>query len=376
MRVPGREGIWAAGDCAAVPLHNGNGARCPQTAQFALRQGAALARNLLEVRKGRPAKPFTFTGMGELASIGHRTAVANVMGIRMSGFLAWFIWRTVYLSKLPGIDRKLRVMVEWTMDLFFPRDINLLSPRVSGVCNDVHLEPGDILFTKGEPAFSLYVVKSGRIELHDDNGEVVRTIQPGEFFGERALVHGTGYLYKAIAPEPTELLSADGDAVLPVLHASSRFRAVLAHTTAQGSAEAELIAVKEKLDRSLLDKPVTQVMRREVASLHLGQTVQSALAFFKERRHSIYPLIDADGVLNGVINRTDFFDFLKRDEVHEQSLIDGVNRRTLPTCEDVSSVEQALERMIRSGTFKCLVVDAAGKLCGIITVMDLLGEAL
>jgi len=120
MRVVDREGIWAAGDCAAVPLDGGNGERCPQTAQFALRQGAQLARNLLAVRKGRKAKPFTFRGMGELASIGHRTAVANVMGIKLSGFIAWFMWRTIYLSKLPGFDRKLRVMVEWTMDLFFP----------------------------------------------------------------------------------------------------------------------------------------------------------------------------------------------------------------------------------------------------------------
>jgi NADH dehydrogenase len=374
MRVPGRDGLWAAGDCASVPLHKGNGERCPQTAQFALRQGAALAGNLLRARKGRQPKPFTFQGMGELASIGHRTAVANVMGITMSGFIAWFMWRTVYLSKLPGLDRKLRVMVEWTMDLFFPRDINLLSPRASRVCNDVHLEPGDILFTKGEPAFSLYVVKEGQIELRDETDTVVRTVQPGEFFGERALVHGTGYLYKAIAPVKTELLSASGDAILPVLQTSTRLRAVLAHTTSQGSAEAELRAVEEKLDRSLLDKPVSAVMRKDVATLSLGQTVQSALAFFKERRHSMYPITDAEGVLLGTVSRTDFFDFLKKHEVHDDSVIDAVNRRSLPTCLISSTVEQALERMIRSGNFKCLVIDDAEKLHGIITVMDLIGE--
>jgi len=127
----------------------------------------------------------------------------------------------------------------------FPRDINLLSPRATRVCNDVHLEPGDILFTKGEPAFSLYVVKEGAIELRDETDKVVRVVQPGEFFGERALVHGTGYLYKAIAPVKTELLSANGDAILPVLQGSTRLRAVLAHTTSQGSAEAELLAVEE-----------------------------------------------------------------------------------------------------------------------------------
>jgi CBS domain-containing protein len=115
-------------------------------------------------------------------------------------------------------------------------------------------------------------------------------------------------------------------------------------------------------------------MRKDVATLSLGQTVQSALAFFKERRHSMYPITDAEGVLLGTVSRTDFFDFLKKHEVHDDSVIDAVNRRSLPTCLISSTVEQALERMIRSGNFKCLVIDDAEKLRGIITVMDLIGE--
>ena len=76
-------------------------------------------------------KPFTFTGLGELATIGHRKAVAQILGMRFSGLIAWFMWRSIYLMKLPGLDRKLRVMAEWTIELFFPRDINLLTPSFS-----------------------------------------------------------------------------------------------------------------------------------------------------------------------------------------------------------------------------------------------------
>ncbi len=375
LRVPGFDFLWAAGDCAAVPLHGAKeeGELCPQTAQFAMRQGAMLADNLGSVFRERPGKPFTFTGLGELASIGHQTAVANVFGMKFSGFLAWFIWRTVYLTKLPGLDRKLRVMIDWTLDLFFPRDINLLNPRYTSLFREVHLEPGNHLFNRGEPAFSLYVIKAGRIELVDSGGTVVRTIEPGDFFGERALVHGGGYHYDAVATDATQLLSVSGEVIIPFFQASRRLRRVLAKTTAQVSAEAELRSVEEKLDPSILQRPVSEVMRTDLATLRPDQTIQQAIRFFRERRFSTYPLCTGEGKLAGVIHREDFFDFIKRGDVHSETPLDQVNRMHLPSCREDATVDRALELMIRSGRYKCLVTDAEERLVGIITVMDLLG---
>lgn len=376
MRVLDQENLWAAGDCAAIPLHGGReGEYCPQTAQFAMRQGEVLADNLLKEKAGKPTEPFKFKGLGELASIGHRTAVANIMGMRISGFLAWFMWRSIYLSKLPGLDRKLRVMIDWTLDLFFPRDINLLNPRYSKVYQRVHLEPGDTLFTKGEPAFSLYVVQEGIVELLDDGGNVVRTIQAGDFFGERALVHGGGYIYDAKAPGTAELLAVEGDVILPFFHASRRMRRVLAKTTAQVSPEAELAKVEERLDQEVLQRPVSEVMNRDLATLRPDQTVSEALTFFRERRYSAYPLVTAERQLVGVIHREDFFDFIKRSDVNNDTVLDRVNRLHLPTCKDTDTVDKALESMIRQGRYKCLVVDDENRLLGILAVMDLLGEA-
>ena len=107
---------------AAVPdLETG---KCfPSTAQLGLREGLAAAKNIERAILGRPLKPFRFTTMGLLASIGHRTGVAMVFGIKFSGFLAWWFWRTVYLAKLPRLAKKLRVLLAWTMDLFFGREI-------------------------------------------------------------------------------------------------------------------------------------------------------------------------------------------------------------------------------------------------------------
>ncbi|MGR4065400.1 MAG: NAD(P)/FAD-dependent oxidoreductase [Vulcanimicrobiaceae bacterium] len=122
MRVPGFPAVWAAGDCAAIP--DGDGGFFPQTAQHAIREGPVLAGNLANVLHGKPTKPFRYATLGMMASLGARRAVAQLPGNRvLTGFLAWFLWRTYYLSRLPGLDRKLRVAFDWTLDMVFPPDI-------------------------------------------------------------------------------------------------------------------------------------------------------------------------------------------------------------------------------------------------------------
>jgi NADH dehydrogenase len=122
MQVLGWPRVWALGDCAAVPDRS-TGKPYPPTAQHALRQGKVLARNIAAEIRGEPKKPFVFSTIGQLAAIGMRTGVANILGIKFSGFLAWWIWRTIYLSKLPRIEKKLRVAMDWTLDLLFSKDI-------------------------------------------------------------------------------------------------------------------------------------------------------------------------------------------------------------------------------------------------------------
>ncbi len=127
MAVKGRPGIWAVGDSAAIP-DLVTGGSCPPTAQYALRQGRRLADNIAGAIRGEAPRPFRFKALGLLAGLGRRCAVAEIMGMRFSGFIAWWLWRTIYLLKLPGFERKLRVAIDWTLDLFFPRDIVYLRP--------------------------------------------------------------------------------------------------------------------------------------------------------------------------------------------------------------------------------------------------------
>jgi NADH dehydrogenase len=121
--VPQRPGVWALGDCAWIPTKRA-GEWYPMTAQHAIREGPALARNIAAALHGAPAKPFDFTALGTMASLGGRRGVASLPnGIVITGFPAWFLWRTYYLSRLPGWDRKVRVALDWALGLLFRRDI-------------------------------------------------------------------------------------------------------------------------------------------------------------------------------------------------------------------------------------------------------------
>lgn len=252
LRVQGQTRLWSAGDCAAVPMYvkpkkeaAADAAPsieklapspfeprpfCPPTAQFAVRQGELLGRNLVCALRGSDSlDTFKFTGLGELAAIGHHAAVAEVFGCKFSGFFAWWLWRSIYLMKLPGIERKLRVLMEWTLDLFFPRDIALFQPKPTQILEEMFLEKGDTVVRAGEPALSLYVVKSGQMEIRDSKGQVLRTLVKGEQLGKRTILSGQTWPFDAVAAEPTTLVAisarlfeAVADAGAPVEQIFSR----------------------------------------------------------------------------------------------------------------------------------------------------------
>ncbi len=120
LRVRGRDDVWAIGDCAVNPGPDGR--PYPATAQAAVQQGAAVADNLVRVLRGEETQPCVVKDRGSLVALGCRTGVAKVGPVKLAGFPAWFLWRSVYLMKMPGWGRRLRVALEWSIDLFFGRD--------------------------------------------------------------------------------------------------------------------------------------------------------------------------------------------------------------------------------------------------------------
>jgi NADH dehydrogenase len=147
MALPGYEGVWACGDCAAIPDESGK--PYPTTAQHAMRQGARVGRNIAAVIRGHSeeVRPFRYKMLGQLAAIGHQRGVASIFGMRFSGFPAWFLWRSAYLIKLPSFTKKVRVALQWTLDLFFARDTvqlltayNVREQRLDELIDSAHEE--------------------------------------------------------------------------------------------------------------------------------------------------------------------------------------------------------------------------------------------
>jgi NADH dehydrogenase len=195
MRVPGQDSVWALGDAALIPLVD-DPTEDPvdfatQTAQFAVREGDQLARNIAAKINDKELTQFAYTSKGSLASLGMSKAVADVYGVKLSGTFAWLLWRGFYLSFLPGFTAKFRVGVNWIINSIMPPNIVQLRMPPPAT-RYIHFWKGDKVFEPGMLIDGFYTVIAGSFKLTIDNPETKEHFEkvfgPGEHFGERVLV--------------------------------------------------------------------------------------------------------------------------------------------------------------------------------------------
>lgn len=203
------KGVWSLGDCAAVP--SGEGYYSPPTAQYAVRQATICAKNILATIRDEPRSHFKFAGLGKLASLGGRRAIAEVMGFTFSGFFAWLMWRAIYVEKMPGLDRKIRVFIDWMKDIFLPRDITQLNVHNEQQVRREHLAVGQTLFHQGDFGDRLYFVVDGEVEIEVD-GNVVNKTGKGGVIGEMALLSHNARSATVRAVDATDLVSLSKEA--------------------------------------------------------------------------------------------------------------------------------------------------------------------
>jgi len=208
LLVEGTNNVWALGDCAAIPMPDGE--VCPPTAQFATRQGKTVAHNIVAAFRGGERKDFKFKELGKLAALGHRSAVAQMFGVNISGFFAWFMWRSIYLMKLPGWGRRLKLAASWTLDVVLPPDLVQLKLTSSTGISHEHFEPGEEVFRQGDIGDRIYIIASGQAEVaRGESGleAVLARLGPGEYFGEMALLNRTTRNATVRCLEPLDVLS-------------------------------------------------------------------------------------------------------------------------------------------------------------------------
>lgn len=208
LRVCGTENIWALGDAAAVPTPDGG--LHPATAQHAIRQAGVAAHNIVAAIRGGEARTFDFKGLGKMGSLGHRCAVAEVFGFQISGFLAWWMWRTIYLMKLPGWGRRLKVATSWTLDVLLPPELVQLKLGGTRGIDREHFEPNQEVFREGDLGDRMYIILTGRVEvvrLRDGEEDRIAELGPGESFGEMALLNKTTRTATVRCVEATDALS-------------------------------------------------------------------------------------------------------------------------------------------------------------------------
>ena len=208
LRVPAGEHVWAAGDCAAVP--HPKGGTCPTLAIFAMTEGRQVGTNILRALRGKPLKPYRFTGLGDACGLARRRAIAHVKGIRVKGVLGWIVWRAIFLNFVPTWDRKLRILLDWIVTPFVGRDIVDIRVREPYGLRREHYEPGQPIIRQGELGHNLYLILEGKVEVvREDDGRptVLATLGPGQHFGEVAVFENVRRTATVRAATPVELVS-------------------------------------------------------------------------------------------------------------------------------------------------------------------------
>lgn len=372
MRVVGQDSVWALGDCAAVP-NTFDGKVSGPTAQVAIRQARHLASNILATINGQPTRPFAYKPLGMLASIGNHNAVGLVFGVRISGFLAWFVWRGIYLSKMPSIARKLQIAFDWAWQLFFPRDIVQLNLGPTERLGRAHFEPGQFVFHKGDPGDKFYIIERGRADVYlDDAAPPIAQLGAGDHFGEGALLRGTPRSASVRALDPLDLVVVGPNSFGQLTGHLGVLRAAL-ERSARGSRSAARLLDIARNNPLLNTRTVAEVMSRPIDTLPLDLTFGEALRLSQEKHKGAYPVVDQGGRLVGLCTRTDYYTALQEFRPPETPLGE-IMRAPVITVRESDTLTAALLVFLREPIKRLVVVSDRedGRPVGMLTPFDII----
>ena len=314
MRIEGKTNAWALGDCALI-LNDFDKKPALTTGQLAEREGRQGALNLVRVLNGEPTKPFRFKNLGELCSIGGYSAVAEMLGMHFSGFIAWFLWRGVYLFKLPTWSRRFKVSLDWAWDFVFPRDLGFLNTDEAQQLTHAYFRPGDFIHHQGDPARVFSVIEEGEVEILLPAGpnaepKLIALLGKGDFFGEGALI-GNRPHETSIRARSVVRLGQIGSALFSQITGS--FAAMRDLLTKAVSRQGGDFWHRLPLAKSLLeDVPLASLIEPLPQPLHKENTLADAVRALNEGSTSEFVILDEQQHLWGTFDRDELYRVVAR----------------------------------------------------------------
>jgi len=315
MRIEGHTNAWAIGDCANI-INAVDGKPSAPTGQFAERQGRQAALNLVRILKGESTRPFSFKALGQLCSIGGYQAVAEMFGVHISGFIAWFLWRGVYLLKLPTWSRRIKVALDWAWDVVFPRDLSFLNTDEAQHLMHAFYRPGDFIHRLGEPARVFSVIEEGEVEIlqaeeANQEAKVVAVMGKGDFFGEGALLGNRPHETSVRARTAVRLGQVGSALFSQIVGSFAPFRQLLANAVTHRSGDfwRRLPLAKSLLDgeplASFVDPPPAERLSKETSLVDaikvLNESATGELLILDDKQH-----------LWGTLDRNDLYQIIAR----------------------------------------------------------------
>ncbi len=346
MRIEGQTNAWAIGDCAYI-INAFDNKPSPPTGQFAERQGRQAALNLVRILQDETTRPFHFKALGQLCSIGGYEAVAEMLGIHVSGFLAWLMWRGVYLFKLPTWSRRIRVALDWAWDVLFPRDLSFLNTDTAQQVSHAYYRPGDFIYHQGELARTFSIIEEGQVEVlqqdpEDAETKVLAVLSKGDFFGVGALL-GNRPHETSIRARSAVRLRQIGSALFSQLAGSfAPLRDVLVKTVTRRSGDlwrrlpiSKSILEGESL-ASLLDPLPAKLLSKET-------TYADAIKALNESATGHLLVLDEKRRLWGTLDRNDLYKIIARMVVTPADKREDVSQRKLCDLLDSNPIYVTLE---------------------------------
>lgn len=347
MRIKGYEDMWAIGDCALI-TNDYDRKPSPPTGQFAERQGRQAAENIVRVLKGEETRPFRFRPLGQLCAIGGHNAVAEFLGLHISGFVAWFLWRSVYLFKLPTLSHQVKVGFDWAWEFFYSRDLAHPKGDKTERISKAHFQSGDYVFRQGDPSNNFYIIELGEVEVvrstSGDGGEtVIAILETGDFFGEVALLEGRNRTSGVRARTDVELTVMGKKVFQQISSTLTPFRNFLAAAVKRRSGSIwQRIPVAYNI---LKGQPLGTFIKPLKATLSPMETFQAAVKKLSELDLDFCCVVNEENKLKGVVTRTDVFRAVESGVMPVSKVTDFMNHSPVTvTVNDPSTIVAATMR--------------------------------